>query len=302
MKSKREFMSKRNPRPTTPLETTLHPRLLENGYVSFKQCRHGLFMYNVNDLYIGRSLDIYGEWSEAELACLAQILKVGDVVIDVGANIGTHTVFFSKKVAPGGMVYAFEPQRGTFEFLCANLALNGLLNVIPIHAGAGDCLGEIIVPVLDPSIAQNFAGLNIEGHPTGNLVKMLPLDALELQRCNLIKIDVEGMELKVLHGAEKTIRNCRPFLFVENHAREGSPEMLQMLSDLNYNCWWHIASYYNSDNFFQNPEKVWANAAPEANMICVPKEIDLNITGFEPVINVNDTFLQALSRMGLIKT
>ena len=281
--------------------TPLHPRLLMNGYVSIKQCRHGLFMYNLNDLFVGRAMDIYGEWSESELACLGQILKGDDVVIDVGANIGTHTVFFSKKVAAGGMVYALEPQRITFEFLCANLALNGLVNVIPLQVGAGDLPGETIVPTLDPSIVQNFAGLNIEGHSAGDLVKVLPLDALELKRCNLIKIDVEGMELKVLRGAERTIRNCRPFLFVENHTPEGSPEMLQMLSELGYDCWWQIASYYNPDNFFHITEQVWANAAPEANMICAPKEYNLNVSGFEPVLNSTDTWLLALDRMGLIE-
>ena len=299
-------MSKPNPKqaipskPITQVGPKLPPRLLTNGYVSIKQCRHGFFMYNLNDLFVGKAMDIYGEWSEAELACLGQILKSGDVVIDVGANIGTHTVFFSKKVSPGGMVYSFEPQRITFEFLCANVALNGLVNVVPVQAGVGDQAFETVTPVLDPSIAQNFGNLNIEGHSAGEKVRVLPLDALELQRCNLIKIDTEGMELKVLRGAEKTIRNCRPILFVENNAREGAPEMVQMLFELNYTCWWQIASYYNPENFFKNDENDWANFAPEANMICIPKEFELNVTGFEPVTHPADTWLQALTRMGLI--
>ncbi len=306
MHSKGLTMSRRNSKqtmpskPNTQVGTKLPPSLLTNGYVSIKQCRHGLFMYNLNDLFVGKAMDIYGEWSEAELACLGQILKSGDVVIDVGANIGTHTVFFSKKVCPGGMVYSFEPQRITFEFLCANVALNGLVNVTPIQAGAGDRAFETIIPVLDPSITQNFGNLNIEGHSAGEKIRVLPLDALELQRCNLIKIDTEGMELKVLHGAEKTIQNCRPFLFVENNAREGAPEMVQMLFDLNYTCWWQIASYYNPGNFFKNEENGWANFAPEANMICAPEEINLNATGFEPVTHSTDTWVQAISRMGQI--
>lgn len=279
-----------------------HPRLLVNGYVSIKQCRHGLFMYNLNDLYIGRAMDIYGEWCEPELDCLGQILKGDDVVIDVGANIGTHTVFFSKKVAAGGMVYAFEPQRITFEFLCSNIALNGLVNVIPMQAGVGELPGEIIVPVLNPSVEQNFGSLSIEGHSAGDRVKVLPLDALELKRCNLIKIDAEGMELKVLLGAKKTIQDCRPFLFVENNGPQGTPELVSVLAEFGYHCWWLIAPYYNPENFFQNAENGWTNLAPEANMICAPKEINLNTSGFEPVISATDTFMQALARLGLIKT
>lgn len=281
-------------------EVALPSRVLTNGYVSIKHCRHGLFMYNLNDLFVGRGMDIYGEWCEAELDCLGQILKSGDVVVDVGANIGTHTVFFSKKVGSGGLVYAFEPQRITYEFLCANLALNGLLNVVPVQKGVSDLSGEITIPVLNPSVAQNFAALKIEGHAAGDLVHVQPLDALELKRCSLIKIDVEGMELKVLRGAEKTIRNCRPLLFVENNSREGSPELIQDLLDLGYNCWWHIAPYYNPDNFFHNAENVWDNLVPEANMICVPKEIALNVKGFEAVNDITDNWVQALSRLGLI--
>ena len=298
--SKRNF--KHNIKPIIQPQNTLHSRMLVNNYVAIKQCRHGLFMYNLNDLFVGRGMDIYGEWCEAELDCLGQILKSGDVVVDVGANIGTHTVFFSQKVSPGGLVYAFEPQRITFEFLCANLALNGLLNVIPLQNGASDLPGEIVVPILNPAIAQNFAALKIEGHAAGDFVKVQPLDTLGLKRCNLIKIDVEGMELKVLKGAEKTIRDCRPLLFVENNDRNGDPELVQALFDLGYNCWWHIAPYYNPNNFFHNAENVWENIVPEANMICVPKESALNVNGFEPVASVSDTWVQAVTRLGLIKS
>jgi FkbM family methyltransferase len=275
----------------------LHSRLLVNDYVSIKNCRHGLFMYNLNDLFIGRGMDIYGEWCDAELTCLGQVIKTGDTIIDVGANIGTHTVFFSKKVGRGGTVYAFEPQKVTFEFLCANLALNGLLNVIPRQTGLGDELSAMIVPVLDPSVSQNFGCLNIEGHSDGEPVKVVPLDALELKRCNLIKIDVEGMELKVLDGAEKTIKNLRPILFIENNSKEGNSELVQKLFDLGYDCWWHIAAYYNPNNFFNNKENVWTNLVPESNLLCVPKELEQNIVGFEPVISATDSWTQVVTRL-----
>lgn len=64
--------------------------------MAVKRCRHGLFAYNVNDSFIGRSHDLYGEWCEAELAILGQILRPGDTALDVSANIGTHAVFFAQ--------------------------------------------------------------------------------------------------------------------------------------------------------------------------------------------------------------
>ncbi|MEI7848571.1 MAG: FkbM family methyltransferase [Chloroflexota bacterium] len=290
-------MSKQHSKHSPRAEYNPPPAMLINGYVSIKNCRHGLFMYNVNDLFVGHGMDIYGEWCDAELESLGQIIRSGDVVIDVGSNIGTHAVFFAQKVNPGGMVYAFEPQRVTFEYLCANLALNGLLNVVPVQAGVGDRHAEVNIPVLDPTVLQNFGCLNIEGHAVGDLVKILPLDSLGLKRCNLIKIDVEGMESQVLRGAEQTIRNCKPFLFVENNSREGSPELVKQVMELDYKCWWHIAPYYNSDNYFKNPKNEWANIVPEANMICVPNDSPLNVTGFEPLLDAADTWVQALGRI-----
>lgn len=294
-------MSKHHLKQVQQKKFTLPPRVLANRYVAVKHCRHGLMMYNLNDRFVGHSLDLYGEWCEAELACLGQLIHAGDVVLDIGANIGTHTVFFAKAVTPGGIVIAFEPQRITYEFLCANLALNGLLNVLPKQTAVGDRVGEILIPVLDPNIEQNFAQLNIEGHAKGDPVPLVPIDSLELKRCNLIKIDVEGMELPVLHGAQKTIRQCRPFMFVENNTPEGAPETVQTLFDLGYNCWWHIANYYSPINFFNNPENVFATLLPESNMICIPKEHDLKVTGFEPVIAADDTWVKAATRLGLIK-
>ncbi len=272
-------------------------RIVENGYVAIKNCRDGLMMYNLNDLFISRSLDVYGEWCYAETALLGQLLKSGDVVLDVGANIGTHTVFFGKKVSPGGLVYAFEPQRVTFEFLCSNIVLNGLVNVIPLQKGASDQPGEVNIPILNPAIAQNFGGMHIEGHENGDKVSIIPLDDLNLERCNLIKIDVEGMELKVLQGAKKTIQKCHPFLFIENNGREGAPDLVKAISDMNYSCWWQIATYFNPDNYFKNPENIWPNIAPEANMICASNEINFNINGFEKVISPEDSWIQAIGRI-----
>jgi FkbM family methyltransferase len=274
-----------------------HPRLVQNGYVSIKECRHGIFMYNLNDLFISRSLDIYGEWCNSEIDSLGQLIRKGDVVVDIGANIGTHTVFFGKAVTQEGKVFAFEPQRVIFEFLCANIALNGLINVKPMNMGVGEKNDKLNVPVLNPAVAQNFGGFGIQGHEQGDVVDIIPLDQLELERCNLIKIDVEGMECSVIKGAEKTIKKCRPYIFVENNSPDGAPELIKTLINDDYECWWHIANYYNPNNYFKNPENCWPNLVPEANMLCLPKEQKVNITGFEKVLDENDNWIEAVKRL-----
>src|SRR5690606_13771278 len=75
------------------LETLLDPAALPEGIAyGLRQCRHGPMLFNKRDLYVGRSLATYGEFSEAEIGLFRQILRPGGVVIEAGANIGAHTV------------------------------------------------------------------------------------------------------------------------------------------------------------------------------------------------------------------
>lgn len=270
-------------------------RLLENQYVAVKRCRHGVFAYNVNDLYISRSMDVYGEWCEAELALLFQIVRPGNVVLDIGANIGTHTVALATHVTTTGVVYGIEPQRLTFQLLCANVALNALSNVVCLNAAVGESAGTTRIPTLDPLVPNNFGGLPALGHESGEDVEVITVDDLNLARCNLIKVDVEGMETSVLAGARRTIRRLRPVLFVENNSEERSGAVLTLLDELGYSCWWHVASYFNPDNFFHHPHRVFGEYL-EANVLCFPKEAKVNAGGLWPVEGHDDTFIKAIDR------
>ena len=98
--------------------------VIQNNQVRVKQCKYGDMSYNINDTVIGCSLDTYGEYAETELALAAQLLRPGGKVIDVGANIGTHSVFYSKLVGNEGEVYAFEPSHLNYFFLVTNLTIN----------------------------------------------------------------------------------------------------------------------------------------------------------------------------------
>lgn len=79
--------------------------------------KRGDFAINPRDTTIGRSLSVYGEYAEHEFFLLSHCLKPGDSVIDVGANIGTHAVFFSVAVGAAGNVLAIEAQPAIFELL-----------------------------------------------------------------------------------------------------------------------------------------------------------------------------------------
>ena len=113
------------------------------------ECRYGRMLFNRNDVYIGRSLDVYGEFSEGEVELFRQIVEEGSFVVEVGANIGVHTLFFARQVGLTGVVVAFEPQRIVFQTLCANMAINSVTNVQCHQKAVGAELGEMRVPALD---------------------------------------------------------------------------------------------------------------------------------------------------------
>jgi len=71
-------------------------------------------IYNKNDMYVGKSLELYGEFSEGEVDLFRQLVHQGDTVLEIGANLGAHTLVLAQLAGEGGCVYAFEPQRLVF--------------------------------------------------------------------------------------------------------------------------------------------------------------------------------------------
>ncbi|MDU0220503.1 FkbM family methyltransferase, partial [Escherichia coli] len=80
------------------------------------------------------------------------------------------------------------------------------------NAAVSDVRGSVLIPAIDPTVAANFGGLKSEGHAEGEPTDTVRIDDLQLGRCNLIKVDVEGHEAKVLSGARQTIKAHRPVL------------------------------------------------------------------------------------------
>jgi FkbM family methyltransferase len=251
-----------------------------------KNCRYGTMMFPLNDKYIGRSLDLYGEYSEAEVELFKFILRPGDVVIDAGANIGALTLPFSRLVGETGGVVAFEPQRPMFYMLSGNLAINTIENVAAIQAALGAAAGTILVPLARPQAHLNFGGISVGGE-VGDPVRVRTIDSLALHALRLIKIDVEGAELGVIQGAAETIRRRRPFLFVENDRKEKSAALIEALFALGYRLWWHFAPLYSEKNFRGNRDNVFLNIG-SWNMVGVPREMDFPVRGLAEVTDSAD--------------
>jgi FkbM family methyltransferase len=258
--------------------------------------RHGWFLANGYDRYLGRALIRYGECCEIEHRFLAALLGQGDIVIEVGANIGVHTIGLAKAVGQGGQVIAIEPQPPIFQVLCANLALNGIANTTPLAFGCGAHTDSMIAPIIEygtPTL-HNSGSVSLIDSGSGVAVPVVPLDELakELPGLRLLKIDVEGMERQVLQGANELITRHRPLLYVENDRIEKSRALIEWIVAQGYRLWWHIPLLYNPENFFGVHENDYGNVA-SFNMFCQPKEAPMS-AACGPLVEITDPDLHPL--------
>jgi FkbM family methyltransferase len=261
-------------------------RLLETkGFNQLAVGRDGYFLYNCNDYYIGRSIERYGEFSALEMKLFGQICSPGHMVIEVGANIGAHTVGLARLVAPEGRVLAFEPQRLSYQTLCANLALNSIENVDCFWAAVGAQEGFIDVPDLDPRKEHNFGGVTLLGAQGGRRIACHTLDRYAtLPKVDLIKIDVEGMEADVLRGSERLLKQFKPVLYVENDRFEKSEALMRLIASFDYRMYWHLPPLFNPDNFFANQENAYPDVV-SANMLCVHRDSPIRTVGLQEAVD-----------------
>ena len=244
--------------------------------------KHGIFHFCHFDEFIGKSFREYGEYSELELKTILEFINEGDVIFDIGANIGCFSVPFAKKVGSNGKVYAFEPQKFIFNLLKKNAVCNELNNLQIFNNAIGDANTILELNDFDYSQSGNFGGITLtENYDNSvcakikgtkkNKIKTLTLNNfLNLKKCNFLKIDVELMELNVLKGAKEFIKKFRPIIWVENHL--GYPNYLnKYLLKINYKPFWAATMMYNPDNHFISDKNYYENILTY-NTLAMPKE------------------------------
>ena len=259
-------------------------RLLETG--GFNELAHsdaGYLLYNTHDVYIGRSIAKYGRYAGIEARFLERLCASGDNVIEVGANIGAHTVAIARRVGPQGRVLAFEPQRLVFQALCANVALNSLANVDCHWAAVGRTRGAASVPELDPNQAANFGGVSLANVAQGRSVPCFTLDDfVAMPQLKLVKIDVEGMEQDVLAGGTRILGKLKPVLYVENDRVDRSESLMRAIDALGYRMYWHTPPLFDPHNPYGDGEDLFPNVR-SFNLLCVHRERAIEVAGCEAV-------------------
>jgi FkbM family methyltransferase len=205
--------------------------------------------FGVGFKILNESSHEFGEISIAASILESRRRHFGDgvVVVDCGANIGTHTVSWARQMTGWGSVIAIEAQEQIYYALAGNVTINNCFNVRLIRAAAGEKNSVMKIPKPDYFAPASFGSLELrpakKPEQIGQTIdysdaKLVPVDAitidsLALTRLDLLKIDVEGMECEVLEGAKRTIRRCLPVIIIE-HIKTGPEEIVKFLKHHGY--------------------------------------------------------------------
>ena len=158
----------------------------------------------------------------------------GGVYVDVGANLGNHTLFFLE-VLGADHVFAIEPVREWYDRMRENLDLNGVSHkVTPLNVAMGDHYGEVsMVPLSDKNNCGNW-GVDEQGEG----VMLAPLDKVlsDVEAVTAIKIDVEHYNAPVLRGAAECLRRLNPVVFIEAETDDVLEQTDFLLNEYGYVC------------------------------------------------------------------
>ena len=272
--------------------------------------KYGRILRYTQDAYIGDSLGLYGEYALNEMALLQQLIKPNDTVIEVGANIGSLTIPIAQICKEGsGRVYAFEPQRITFQMLCGNVVLNNLFNVWTFNQGGGSKPGKIKISDglykgenKDPDyISGNNGNFQLKNNPGEYEIDIITLDGLNLKCCDLIKIDAEGMEPEILDGAWNLIKQSKPIISMEGNYTDGGKIAVKKLQSMGYTVYLAHLNLFGKANYFETKRNIFLeygkfykdingeikqelNNIISNNWLCVPKERNIKVN--MPIIRI----------------
>lgn len=176
---------------------------------------------------------LLGASEPAVQAQLMERLRPNGVFFDVGANVGFMTLLGARLVGEAGEVVAFEPLAENRDLLGRNLQANGCSNYRVIPVALSDECGTVEMVLDDGTGRAGINGLERAGKQT-RTVQCATLDSLsDLPAPDLVKIDVEGAEAKVLAGMRRSLREHRPVLVIEIHGAQEQP-VRDVLAEVGY--------------------------------------------------------------------
>jgi FkbM family methyltransferase len=194
---------------------------------------------------ISHDLIIDGIREANSVETFKQEVKEGDVVVDIGANIGYYALLEARLVGNNGKIYAIEPVRQNVELLRKNIEINGYSNIMSYELAIGDVNGVNSMYITKQRNKHTFrevVGTRKEKYVTGKIdVEVVTLDDFLQNKLypNVIRMDVEGYEYQIIKGMKNTLQKKLPLkIFVEFHfhllKQHESIEILETLKDAGF--------------------------------------------------------------------
>ncbi|AEM38544.1 methyltransferase FkbM family [Pyrolobus fumarii 1A] len=234
------------------VRSTLNKMLIPKGFVAVKVNDNQLFFFDPSNSSQGFLLYTTGKYgSGTELLAqlfFSHIIKNGYVVVDVGAHFGFYTLIAAAKVGKSGLVMAFEPSKTNFRVLRVNILANRLTNVKLYKVALADENGRAVLGVPRGRLSgENTLAVNPSQAEQLEVVEVRRFDEIAeeegISKVDVVKIDVEGAEYKVLKGFGNYLDTCK-YIILEVHPSQmvklgTSPkELYALLNRHGYNLYW----------------------------------------------------------------
>ncbi|WP_175345374.1 FkbM family methyltransferase [Bradyrhizobium sp. ORS 375] len=199
---------------------------------------------NLHDNYIARTI-LEGHYENEVLAIIAKQLKTGGVYVDIGANVGAHALRVARHVGSEGRVFCFEPRVDTFHMLSRSIEENSLADrCVIFNKGLSDkeSLGRMRHFDLNPGASFVLEDTS----PEDESIVLTTLDEIDFgETVDVLKIDVEGFETKVLRGGRSFFRKYRPIATSEvfpaalrNAGSSSAEEYVDLWNSYDYEVRW----------------------------------------------------------------
>lgn len=190
--------------------------------------------------WIGAKIMFTGDYEPELKSIFKQYINKGDTLIDVGANIGFHSLYFAELTGITGKVICFEPVPYNFKSLLHNISLNSYSNIYPHNLALSNKAEEFSISINEESI--NPGAFNLFNKGEGTSIKcQIGDEMLKEETVNFIKIDVEGYESFVIDGLKQTIAKQKPYIIFEfdrNYQQKSelsADHIFEILTPLGYN-------------------------------------------------------------------
>ncbi len=222
-----------------------------------------------------------GQYHDENIFFIKPLIEEGAVILDIGANIGLYTCAYAEYFKEKNIkIYAIEAVETNYKILNENIRLNQFSNIKSFHLALGKEEGELEFNLPSKDFVGNAVGANINKEQSGYVskVKMITLDSFAkeqgLERCDFLKIDVEGAEYFIFEGGRNFLEKCRPVIEAEYNAywleqvKISFNDFAEFFTELDYLC-----AIERDSNFeiIENPQTYQVNEGL-VDLLFIPKE------------------------------